>query len=158
MSVEDYLAIQNLVFRYARCLDRGDFDGVGQLFADADLYAQGNLVASSNPGLVAQVWRQSTLSHENGTPRTRHIVTNLIIEPDDDDRAHAESYVMVIQQTRALPLQPVVAGDYFDRFARIDGRWRFIERRIGIEMFGRMDEHLVVPMAMPEPLRRPQEW
>ena len=158
MEAQDFIAIQNLVFRYARCLDRGDFAGVGQLFAHADLYSQGRLVARSNAELVAEVWRRSTVQYENGTPRTRHLVTNVIIEPEGEDRARAESYVMVIQQTRTLPLQPVVAGDYFDRFAKIDGEWRFTERRIGVEMFGNLAEHLAIPLSVPESYPRPQDW
>lgn len=158
MQAEDYFAIQNLVFRYALCLDHGDFDGVGRLFAHAELHSQGRLVARSNPELVAQTWRRHTRLYENGTPRCRHLVTNLIIEPDGEDRARAQSYVVVIQQTRTLPLQPVVAGDYLDRFAKIEGQWRFVERRIGVEMFGNLSEHLLVPLTEPEAYRRPQEW
>lgn len=157
MQADDYFSIQNLVFAYARCLDRGDFEGVGRLFADADLYSQGRLVARSDPRLVAEIWRRHAIVYENGTPRTRHLVTNLIIEPEGEDRARAESYVCVIQQTRTLPLQPVIAGDYLDRFAKIDGQWRFTERRIGTEMFGNLTEHLAIPLAVPETYRRPQE-
>ena len=65
---------------------------------------------------------------------------------------------MVIQQTHSLPLQPIVAGDYFDRFARVDGQWRFVERHVGIEMFGNLAEHLAIPMDVPTEYRRPQEW
>jgi hypothetical protein len=158
MRADDYFAIQNLVFRYARCLDRGDYAGVGSLFAHADLYSLGRLVARSNAELIAEVWRKNTFLYENGTPRTRHVVTNLIIEPDGEKRARAESYVMVIQQTRTLPLQPIIAGDYFDRFAKVEGHWRFVERRIGTEMFGNLSEHLTNPITVPEGYARPQEW
>ncbi len=158
MQAVDYFAIQNLVFRYARCLDRGDYAGVGRLFAHADLYSQGSLVARSDAARVEEIWRSSVRPYDNGTPRTRHVVTNLMIEADGADRARAESYVVVMQQTHTLPLQPIVAGDYFDRFAKVDGAWRFIERRIGIEMFGNTAEHLVTPMRAPAAYARPQEW
>ncbi len=158
MQADDYFAIRNLVFRYARCLDRSDYAGVGRLFAHADLYSQGRLVARSDPALVEDIWRRTIRPHDGGTPRTRHVVTNLIIEPEGDDRARSESYVMVIQQTHSLPLQPIVAGDYFDRFARVDGQWRFVERHVGIEMFGNLAEHLAIPMDVPTEYRRPQEW
>lgn len=157
MQAEDYFSIQNLVFGYARLLDRGDFDGVGRLFAHADLYSQGKLVARSDPQRVATTWRKHTIAYENGTPRTRHFVTNLIIEPEDDGTARAESYVCVMQQTRTLPLQPVIAGDYLDRFAKVDGRWRFTERRIGTEMFGNLSGHLAIPLPVPSNYQRPQE-
>lgn len=158
MQAVDYFAIQNLVFRYARCLDRGDFEGGSRLFAHADLYAQGRRVARSDAAVVEEMWRRHVIVYDNGTPRTRHVVTNLIIEPEGEDRARAESYVMVIQQTRSLPLQPIIAGDYFDRFAKVDGTWRFTERRIGTEMFGNLSEHLAIAMTAPERYARPQEW
>lgn len=116
------------------------------------------LVARSNSDLVEEIWRKHTRLYENGTPRCRHLVTNLIIEPDGVDRARAQSYVVVIQQTRTLPLQPIVAGDYLDRFVKVEGHWRFAERRIGVEMFGDLSEHLLVPLTAPERYRRPQEW
>ena len=158
MQADDYFAIQNLVFRYALCLDHGDFAGVGRLFGHAELYSMDRLVARSNSDLVEEIWRKHTRLYENGTPRCRHLVTNLIIEPDGVDRARAQSYVVVIQQTRTLPLQPIVAGDYLDRFVKAEGHWRFAERRIGVEMFGDLSEHLLVPLTAPERYRRPQEW
>ena len=52
------------------------------------------------------------------------------------DAARAQSYVLVHQATEALPLQPIIGGRYYDRFARVDGRWRFTERRMEMDLFG----------------------
>jgi hypothetical protein len=40
------------------------------------------------------------------------------------------------------PLQPIVAGRYLDRFARVDGAWRFAERRILVDLVGDLSRHL----------------
>jgi hypothetical protein len=71
----------------------------------------------------------------------------LIIEPDGLDAARAQSYVVVFQATDELPLQPVVACTNHDRFARVDGAWRFSERRIEINLSGDLSVHLLQPVA-----------
>ena len=47
------------------------------------------------------------------------------------------------QATEALPLQPIIGGRYFDRFAKVDGVWRFTERRMEMELFGNLSAHLL---------------
>lgn len=158
MNADDYFAIQNLIHRYAWHLDHGDFVAMGELFAHADVYAQGHLLARSDAAAVTREYDRYTRKFENGTPRTRHVVSNLIIEAQGLDHARASSYVMVFQHTDRLPLQPVIGGDYLDRFAKVDGSWRFIERRIGTEMFGDLTHHLLIPMQMPEGYASPQDW
>jgi len=48
---------------------------------------------------------------------------------------------MVFQQTAGFPLQPIIGGDYEDRLQKIDGRWRFIERRIRNDQVGDLSAH-----------------
>jgi hypothetical protein len=48
---------------------------------------------------------------------------------------------MVFQQTKNLPLQPIIGGDYRDRFEKVDGVWRFSERHIGNDLFGNLSAH-----------------
>ena len=38
----DYFLIQNLLNRYSDAVDRGDFDSVGEMFRDADVYFPGD--------------------------------------------------------------------------------------------------------------------
>jgi hypothetical protein len=47
----------------------------------------------------------------------------------------------VLQVTR-LGLHPILVGEYRDRFARVDGRWRFSERVFDPRLFGDMSEHM----------------
>ena len=49
---------------------------------------------------------------------------------------------------RSVPLAPVIAGDYLDRFAKVDGTWRFTERRIGNDLFGDLSDHLLEPIEV----------
>ena len=106
---------------------------------------------------VVELWRRFVRIHPNGTPRTRHIATNLIIDDDGPDKARAHSYILVVQHTAGAPLAPVIAGDYLDRFAKVDGTWRFTERRIGNDLFGDLSRHLLQPIEV-APDIRPQRW
>ena len=46
-------------------------------------------------------------------------MANVIIEPDGPRFARSTSCVMVFQQTAELPLQPIIGGDYQDRFQKV---------------------------------------
>jgi len=141
MTGEDYFEIQNLLFTYPFLLDAGDFDGVGELFRDATVYSGGAVMADKDPAAMAASFRDWVITYPDGTPRTRHFLANVRIVPDGDKRAIVSSYVMVFQQTEVLPLQPVIGGDYRDTVEKIDGRWRFVERRMGNDLVGDLSSH-----------------
>jgi hypothetical protein len=42
-----------------------------------------------------------------------------------------------------LPLQPILAGRYHDRFVRTEGVWRFSERRYLIDLVGDVSHHML---------------
>lgn len=157
ISADDHRQIERLVYRYAYLLDDGRFDELGRLFADADLYVGADLVAHHDPGAVTALWERHVQVHANGTPRTHHVATNLVIDDDGPGRARAHSYILVVQQAGQGPLQPIITGDYLDRFENADGGWRFTERRIGNDLFGDLGRHLREPMATPSG-NRLQRW
>jgi 3-phenylpropionate/cinnamic acid dioxygenase small subunit len=153
MEFDDYLQIQNLLYQYAHYADQADFDNLARLFAHANKYTpHGGPFLHDSDGIAKQL-RQWCRVHENGTMRTRHVTTNLLIESDGPDRAKSQCYVVVFQATSKLPLQPVIAGTYLDRFERVDGKWRFSERRElpeRMELIGNLQEHLNFPMIAPD--------
>ncbi|HQR03286.1 MAG: nuclear transport factor 2 family protein [Proteobacteria bacterium] len=141
MEGKDYFEIQNLLHSYPYRLDRGDFDAVGALFTHAVVYSGGSLLSDRSAATMAQAFRDWVIVHPDGTPRTRHYIANLIIEPDGTDGAIARSYVMVFQQTQSLPLQPVIGGDYLDTLRKVDGQWRIVERQMGNDLVGNLTDH-----------------
>jgi 3-phenylpropionate/cinnamic acid dioxygenase small subunit len=151
MTADDYFAIQNLVYRYCDLIDRGDFGAVAALFAHADFFVPALPGPLRDPAAIEASYRQYTRIYpDTGTPKTRHLTTNLIIEPLGADAARAQSYVVVFQATAQLPLQPVIAGSYSDRFARVGAAWRFSERRMEMALFGNLSAHLLQPFG-PDP-------
>src|SRR2546425_8621375 len=78
----------------------------------------------------------------DGSPCTRHVVTNLVVELDGPDRAAARSCFTVFQARPDFPLQPILCGRYHDAFARVDGSWRFADRLILPDLIGDLSRHL----------------
>ena len=141
MDADDYFQIQNLVFEYARLLDSGEIEGLGRLFAFAEVHFQGRSTpVRQDPATVTGMFRE-WLQLYDGKPRTRHMMSNLQIVPDGPGKARGTCYVMVFQQTDALRLQPIIGGDYLDRFEKVNGAWRFSERVIRNDLFGDLSAH-----------------
>lgn len=137
-------AIRNLLGLYCELIDAGDFDGVGELFAGAVLRDDaGNETARGRDG-VAALYTATTRRHADGTPRTRHLTLNPIIEVDAAaGTATARSSYVVLQATDAVPLQPIISGRYRDRFARLEGGgWAFTERAFSVDLVGNLADHL----------------
>jgi 3-phenylpropionate/cinnamic acid dioxygenase small subunit len=136
-----YWAIANLIATYAELVDDGDFGGLGTLLADA------TFVGSDTPvtGRVAieKMFTDFVIRYEDGTPRTKHVTTNLAIEVDEEhDTAVSRSYFVVLQALPDLPLQTIVSGRYHDRFRRRAGTWAFVERRVHVDLLGDVSHHL----------------
>jgi hypothetical protein len=142
----DVVEIQNLVYRYCWHIDHGDFQALAQMFAHAEVTLPAGLYRNDPAGLEA-VFREYVRMYPDKTPRTRHVTTNLIIDAEAVDKAVANSAVMVFQQTDGLPLQPIIGTRNFDRFEKVDGHWRFVARRIEIDLFGNLSAHMRRPLA-----------
>jgi len=135
-------AIENLIAAYAELVDAGDFEGLADLLAEATFGGDGDAVVTGRDA-IGTVFRSLVRVYDDGTPRTKHVTTNVHIEVDGDGHgAEARSYVTVFQALPDLPLQPIVAGRYRDRFARRDGGWRFVERRFTTDLVGDVSRHL----------------
>jgi 3-phenylpropionate/cinnamic acid dioxygenase small subunit len=138
VSVQDKLAIHELLYRYAELIDAGDFEGVGQLLG------RGSFAGVSGAHDIAALFAKTTRRYPEAgnTPRTRHLVLNTIVDLDGV-AASARSTFCVVQQTDAVPLQPIVVGRYDDTFARDDDGWYFTARQADVEMIGDVSAHLL---------------
>jgi 3-phenylpropionate/cinnamic acid dioxygenase small subunit len=134
--------IENLIARYAELVDGGDFTGLGALFGDATFSLNGGAPVTG-AGEIARLATDTLVIHDDGTPRTHHVTTNLLIDVDEvADHAVARSYFTVIQQAGDQPLQMIAAGRYRDRFARRDGAWQFAAREVITDFFGDTSQHV----------------
>lgn len=148
--MDDIYAIQKLLYVYCDHLDRGDFESMAQMFAHARFITPGGQPpADRDPAAIVAMYRAYTRIYpQTGTPGTKHVVTNPIIDVEADGaRARCRSYVVVFQGIEDFPLQPLVAGRFLDRFEKVDGHWRFSEREILSEHFGDLSRHMLKPFG-----------
>jgi ketosteroid isomerase-like protein len=138
-------AVSALVYAYAECIDAGDFAGVADLLAGADLTADGQAEPVRGREAVLRRYERTTRRYADGTPLTRHLTTNLVVDVDDGaGTASARSSYTVLQAVPPdFPLQPIIAGRYRDRFTRVGGEWRFAARHIAVDLIGDLSRHLL---------------
>lgn len=136
-------SILNLLFTYAERVDAGDFDGVSRLFDGAQVFMAGPDQPAVPGSMVGAVMARFVKVYD-GIPRTKHLVTNSIIEADGPSSVVARSQFTVLQDVPGvLPLQVVASGRYHDRFATDDGTtWRFVERVMLVDAHGNVSAHL----------------
>lgn len=139
---DDATAITNELYRYAELIDSGRFAELGELMEHcAFRYGEQGDRGPAGAAAIAESYRSTVVVYADGTPRTRHLTTNPIIELDGDV-ARVRSVYTVMQQAPDSPMQAVISGRYHDTLERIDGRWRFTERWFLVDLVGDLSGHL----------------
>lgn len=139
-------AVEQIVYGYAERVDAGDFAGLAELFRHATYKGGG----PDDPGAVGAeavlaIQERMVRRYPDGTPRTKHVTTNLVVDADEDaGTATARSYFTVLQQVDEFPLQAIIAGRYHDQFERVAGEWRLTERVIFCDLIGDLSHHLTI--------------
>ena len=143
--MDDYQEITKLLYQYGRFIDRGDLDGACQLFE----YAKIKTIDRAELGNyrdMANMLKKFVRLYEDGTPRTKHLVTNVIIDIDEGGTsANSTAYYTVLQSVTPGDIKVIAAGQYIDEFERIDGKWRFSYRDLTVfDMQGDISGHLTL--------------
>ena len=134
-------AIGNLIAAYAERVDDGDFAGVGELLAHAEFTGATGTV--NGRAAVEKLLADHVIVYEDGTPRTKHLITNVAVEVDEGTGAAvARSYFTILQALPGEQLRVIASGRYHDRFECRGEGWRFIERRVRTDLAGDMRRHL----------------
>ena len=138
MSAAD--EIRNLLGRYCEIMDAADWAALGELFAQAELTAEDGTVVAAGAEAVRRMYERGTRLYD-GSPRTRHITANSIIDVAGDTATARSSYV-VFQQVDGFALQPIITGRYRDEFATEYSTWRFARRTFIVDHVGDLSHHL----------------
>lgn len=145
--MDDARQIEKLLFTYADGVDAGDLVAVGELFRHGRVCGEtptGPVTLAEGADAVEAFYRSIIRLYDDGTPRTRHITTNVTVDVDDvEGTASAASSYTVFQATDGLPLQAVIIGRYADTFRRIDGAWWFETRTMRADLTGDLSAHLL---------------
>ena len=119
LSVEDRLAIQELIARYNHAIDGGDPDGWAATFApDGTFESRGEVHAGTEQLATFARGFQQRL------PGARHWNNNLVID-GDGDLATTTCYLQLWREG-----QLASEGRYVDTLRKIDGQWRFASRKV----------------------------
>lgn len=128
-----------LMTEYCDSIDRGDLDGCAALFRRGRWGIAGDL--AEGEAAVRALLANVTLYE--GIPRTRHLMSNVLINvAADGNHATARSCLMVMQGVPPdFPLQAIFIGSYRDVFACEAGQWHFRERVIVPDLVGDLSRH-----------------
>ncbi len=142
-------AITKLIYTYAERIDAGDFAGVAEVFAHATLTFDGFDDAVSGRDAIEALYGRTTRRYEDGTPRTKHVMTNVMVDvAEDGGSAASRSYFTVLQAVPGeLALQPVIAGRYRHTYRQAEGRWEVATMHITIDLVGDLGHHVLFDLA-----------
>ena len=137
-------AITKLIYSYAERIDEGDFAGVAELLQYATLFDG----AVSGREAIEKIYTRTTRRYDDGTPRTKHVMTNVIVDIGDDGMsASSRSYFTVLQQVSGeLALQPIIAGRYRHTYEWVDDSWRVVTMNVLIDLVGELGHHLLMEL------------
>jgi len=126
VSLIDKKEITEVLYRYARAVDRKDFDRVADCYFPDAIDNHGGYI-----GTVAGLIEDMKSRHAT-IDSSLHYVTNVLIDLDGDT-ADVESYCLCyLRQAPAVAGGPqsraTVKCRYVDRFERRDGQWRIADR------------------------------
>jgi 3-phenylpropionate/cinnamic acid dioxygenase small subunit len=147
MSAHD--EITNLIFTYAERMDAGDFAAIADMLAHTTISVEGVDSVVRGRDAILQAYLSSAQTYDDNTPKTKHVITNVIVDVDEAaGAATSRSYFTVLQAVPdRLPLQPVLAGRYRESFEHVDGAWRMATMHIIWDLIGDLSAHMKVEMT-----------
>ena len=147
--LEDRVAINDLIIRYAEAVDNHDDGALASCFTDD---AEANFAGVPVPGrggaaIVAFLSSLPGGSAGTAAPmKTSHLFTNVLINLDGDE-AEARSRAAVYS-VRGTPEQVRVRGiSYRDRMRRTPDGWRIANRVHSVAWEGAMESVPITPIA-----------
>ena len=143
--------IEEIMFTYAEGIDLGDMESMAMLFMQGAIVLPDGSeirgyqeVLDSYTGMVMFYDDEENIvpyKRHACSPRTRHVVTNLIFKFNNAVTvADVRSYFMVYQ-TLGGKNEVIAGGRYVDRFEKAINGWHIATRQILFENMGDMSRH-----------------
>ena len=125
--LRDHEEIRQLLYRYARGVDRADVDILRSVYATGGTDRHGAFDGPGEEFAQVVVDRAKAVWNSVGN----HHITNIYIEVDGDD-ARAEVYFLACHPHNGNgPVEmAVMSGRYIDNLVREDGRWGIRRRQV----------------------------
>jgi hypothetical protein len=140
--IGDVRDIERLIHLYAHRIDAGDIDGFAALFEHGTLHFRGLAPPATGSDDVRELISGLVILYD-GSPRTKHMMANTIIDVADD-RASAigRTCVQILHGLPGEPITTIATAVYDDTFVRRDGTWWFGTRVARASLVGDMTTHL----------------
>ncbi|MFT4518356.1 MAG: ketosteroid isomerase-like protein [Halioglobus sp.] len=124
ISVEDYIAIQRLMYAYAHCADHKDYAGFADVFCEDAVFGY-----RGEPVTPLAAIQDMMLALEKYS-RTLHQVTNVFYEVEGDS-AQGETYCLAshIFEDAGLEMKIDMGIVYNDALRRLPQGWRILNRQ-----------------------------
>lgn len=135
MNIEQRLQIEALLNKAANDLDERNFSGMEACFAeDTKVVIRVDSIGLAEPlegrkALMALVKDRV----EAQTDKRRHVITNVQIEPEGENRARAISYLTLLSIENGK-VKVLTSGCYRDLLVYRDGSWLIAEREIELDL------------------------
>jgi len=126
-ELHDREQIRELMYRYARGVDRGDIELLTSVF-----WAEGTDKHGHFDGPAAEFARGVVQRGDAVKIAGNHHITNMIIDIDGD-RAHVETYFLAFHphnDSQVRVEMGVMSGRYIDVLERRDGSWKILRRQV----------------------------
>lgn len=125
----DQRACEALITRYTHLIDLGEGAEVADLFTETGVWTSGDDTHEGRAALTEFFGR------ERGHTKSRHVSSNTAVTRTGDDSAEGLSYFTLYRYNEEKPRvpdlddQPVILGQYRDRFVRTADGWRIDHRQ-----------------------------
>jgi ketosteroid isomerase-like protein len=126
MSAEEKIEVIDLLAGYAFLLDRGDVAGYADQFTPDGVFESGSGPVSGRAAieeLVRSIVERSKADNARGA----HVMGIPSIRGDAQS-CEAETYLLLLRQSDAGPIEIRAIGCYSDEIVKHEGRWRFQKR------------------------------
>jgi uncharacterized protein (TIGR02246 family) len=136
MSIEDKLAIQEMIAKYSYAYDSKDAEGFAQLFVEVEVFVPGQTTASVRLQSRTEIreWAAHRLQERCGRFTSRHYQSGLLFDGLTSDAALTRTMVLVTHQgvAESAP-RPTVSGVYHDQWRKTHTGWRLAHRAAHVD-------------------------
>jgi len=139
MSIEDKLAIQEIIAQYSYTYDSRDAEGFAQLFVEDgvfEVFVPGKTTASVRLQSRTEIleWATQRLRERTGRFTSRHYQSGILFDELTSDSALTRTMVLVTHQgvAEAAP-RPTISGVYHDQWRKTHTGWRLAHRAAHVD-------------------------
>jgi SnoaL-like domain len=139
MSIEDRLAIQEIIAQCSYAYDGKDVEGFARLFVEDgvfEVFVPGKTIASVRLQSRTEIrqWAAQRLQERHGRFTSRHYQSGILFEKLTSDSAVTRTMVLVTHQevAEAAP-RPTVSGVYHDHWRKTRAGWRLARRAAHVD-------------------------